>query len=64
MNIKMTRPNSPQNHLDDLNKQELLDILKANLSSGAYTKLDNEKPMEKRSKSDLLHAGIGASHSN
>ncbi len=39
--------------LDDLNKQELLDILKANLSSGAYTKLDNEKPMEKRSKSDL-----------
>jgi phosphate transport system permease protein len=36
-----------------LNKQELLDILKANLSSGAYTKLDNEKPMEKRSKSDL-----------
>jgi len=39
--------------LDELNKQELLDILKANLSSGAYTKLDNEKPMEKRSKSDL-----------
>src|SRR3990172_5013981 len=27
--------------LDDLNKQELLDILKANLSSGAYKKLDN-----------------------
>ena len=39
--------------LDDLNKQELLDILKANLSSGAYTKLDNEKPMEKRSRSVL-----------
>lgn len=39
--------------LEDLNKQELLDILKANLSSGAYKKLDNEKPMEKRSKSDL-----------
>ncbi len=39
--------------LDDLNKQELLEILKANLSSGAYTKLDNEKSMEKRSKSDL-----------
>ena len=39
--------------LDDLNKQELLDILKANLSAGAYTKLNNEKPMEKRSKSDL-----------
>ncbi|MDP1715607.1 MAG: phosphate ABC transporter permease PstA [Anaerolineales bacterium] len=39
--------------LDDLNKQELLDILKANLSSGAYTKLDNEKLMKKRSKSVL-----------
>jgi phosphate transport system permease protein len=39
--------------LDDLNKQELLDILKANLSPGAYKKLDNEKPMEKRSKSEL-----------
>src|SRR5688572_11562421 len=30
--------------LDDLNKQELLTILKANLSSGAYNKLNNEKP--------------------
>lgn len=39
--------------LEDLNKQELLDILKTNLSSGAYNKLDNEKPMEKRTKSDL-----------
>ena len=39
--------------LDDLNQQELLAVLKANLSSGAYTKLNNEKPMEKRSRSDL-----------
>ena len=39
--------------LDDLNKQELLDILTANLSSGAFKKLDNEKAMEKRSRSDL-----------
>ena len=39
--------------LDQLNKQELLDILKNNLSSGAFTKLDNEKPMDKRSKSVL-----------
>ena len=39
--------------LDDLSKQELLEILTANLSSGAFTKLDNEKTMEKRSKSDL-----------
>lgn len=39
--------------LDDLNKEELLLILKNNLSSGAYTKLDNEKTMEKRSWSVL-----------
>lgn len=39
--------------LDDLNKQELLAILKANLSTGAYNKLNNDKPMEKRSKSVL-----------
>jgi phosphate transport system permease protein len=39
--------------LDDLNQQELLAILKANLSSGAYTKLDNEKLMQERSKSVL-----------
>jgi phosphate transport system permease protein len=39
--------------LDDLSKQELLTILKANLSSGAYNKLNNEKPMENRSRSDL-----------
>ena len=39
--------------LDDLNQQELLAILQANLSSGAYKKLNNEKPMEQRSKADL-----------
>jgi phosphate transport system permease protein len=39
--------------LDTLNKQELLDILKSNLSSGAFNKLNNEKPMEERSRSDL-----------
>lgn len=39
--------------LDDLNKQELLELLKTNLSSGAYKKLDNEKTMETRSKSVL-----------
>lgn len=39
--------------LDDLSKQEFLDILKAKLSSGAYKKLDNEKPMGERSKSEL-----------
>ncbi len=39
--------------LDDLNQQELLVLLTSNLSKGAFTKLDNEKPMAKRSKSDL-----------
>ena len=39
--------------LDDLNKQELLAILKANLSRGAYNKLNNEQPMEKRSRAEL-----------
>jgi len=39
--------------LDDLNKQELLELLKTNLSSGAYKKLNNEQSMEKRSKSEL-----------
>jgi phosphate transport system permease protein len=39
--------------LDNLNQQELLAILQANLSSGAYKKLNNEKPMEQRSKADL-----------
>jgi phosphate transport system permease protein len=32
----------------------LLDILKSNLSSGAYKKLDNERPMDTRSKSVLF----------
>ena len=36
--------------LDQLDRQELLDILKTHLSSGAYKKLDNEKPMAERSK--------------
>jgi len=39
--------------LDQLSKSELLELLKTNLSSGAFKKLDNEKPMEKRFKSDL-----------
>ena len=40
--------------LDDLNREELLAILKTNLSSGAYKKLDNEKSMDKRSRSVLF----------
>lgn len=39
--------------LNDLNQGELLSILTANLSSGAFTKLDNEQPMASRSRADL-----------
>ncbi len=39
--------------LDDLTQAELLAILQANLSKGAYNKLNNEIPMEKRSQDDL-----------
>ncbi|MCQ3936165.1 MAG: phosphate ABC transporter permease PtsA [Chloroflexi bacterium] len=41
--------------VDELTKEELLIILKTNLSSGAYNKLDNEQPMEKRSQADLMN---------
>jgi phosphate transport system permease protein len=37
-----------------LTKEELLVVLKDNLSSGAYKKLDTEKKMEERSQADLL----------
>ncbi len=40
--------------LNELNQQELLEVLKANISSGAYKKLNNEQPMETRSEADLL----------
>lgn len=39
--------------LADLKKDELLAILKDNLSSGAYKKLNNEQAMETRSQKDL-----------
>jgi phosphate transport system permease protein len=39
--------------IHELTREELLTILKDGLSSGAYTKLDNEKKMENRSQSDL-----------
>ncbi|CAG1009685.1 Phosphate transport system permease protein PstA [Anaerolineales bacterium] len=38
----------------ELTKDELLVILKGNLSKGAYNKLDTEEPMAERSQSDLL----------
>jgi phosphate transport system permease protein len=40
--------------LNELNQQELADILKANISTGAYNKLNNEQAMETRSQADLL----------
>lgn len=39
--------------VNELTQEDLLFILKENLSSGAYNKLDNEKKMETRSQSDL-----------
>ena len=35
--------------INDLTQEELLVILKENLSSGAYNKLNDEQPMEERS---------------
>lgn len=40
--------------LTELSQQELLDVLKANISKGAYNKLNNEQAMETRSQADLL----------
>lgn len=40
--------------LNQLTKEELLVVLKDNLSSGAYKKLDEEQKMETRSQADLL----------
>lgn len=40
--------------LNELGKDELLSILQANLSAGAYKKLDNEKLMTSRGQSELM----------
>jgi len=40
--------------LNELSQSELVDILKANISAGAYNKLNNEQVMETRSQADLL----------
>jgi len=39
--------------INELTKDELLVILKEELSSGAYKKLENEQPMQERSRADL-----------
>lgn len=41
--------------LQELSQEELLTILQANLSKGAYNKLNEEKPMERRSQADLYN---------
>ncbi len=41
--------------LQDLSQEELLAILQANLSRGAYNKLNEEKTMERRSQADLYN---------
>jgi len=40
--------------LNELSKAELLSILNNELSSGAYKKLDNEKPLTKRGQAELM----------
>ncbi|PKN91250.1 MAG: phosphate ABC transporter, permease protein PstA [Chloroflexi bacterium HGW-Chloroflexi-6] len=44
--------------LDELNKEELIAVLKTNLSRGAYNKLDNETAMEKRGQGELYNLVI------
>lgn len=41
--------------IDELGQEELVALLQANLSKGAYNKLNNETPMEKRSQADLYN---------
>jgi phosphate transport system permease protein len=40
--------------LEEQDKEQLIALLQQELSSGAYNKLDNEQPMEERTRSDLL----------
>lgn len=42
-----------QKPLDELTQEELIGVLKENLSRGAYNKLNNEKAMETRSEGEL-----------
>lgn len=44
--------------LDELNQEELIALLQANLSKGAYNKLNSEKVMEQRSEADLYNLVI------
>jgi phosphate transport system permease protein len=44
--------------LDDLDKEELIALLKANLSRGAYNKLDTETALERRTEGELYNLVI------
>jgi phosphate transport system permease protein len=44
--------------IDDLNKEELIALLQAKLSRGAYNKLENETPLERRSQGELYNLVI------
>lgn len=44
--------------LDTLNEAELIGLLQAHLSRGAYNKLENEKPLANRSRSELYNLVI------
>lgn len=41
--------------IDELGQEELIVLLQTNLSKGAYNKLNNETPMEKRTQADLYN---------
>lgn len=44
--------------LEELSKEELIALLQANLSKGAYGKLEDEKPMEERNQGELYNLVI------
>lgn len=44
--------------LEELSKEELIALLQANLSKGAYGKLEDEKPMEERNEGELYNLVI------
>ena len=58
MNSRKTQPLISEKPLDELTKEELIAVLKTNLSNGAYNKLDNETAMENRGEGELYNLVI------
>ncbi len=54
-NTRKTRRRFPKNRWKSWAQEELIAILQSNLSRGAYNKLNNEKPMETRSRDELFN---------